>query len=163
MVVAEDGEKMSDSFNYGRLMQRALRGVMVEVLGRVAESGLPGEHHFFISFDVTHPGVDIPDWLRAEHPEELAIVLQHEFDDLAVAADRFSVTLSFSDRPATLVVPFDAVATFADPSEKFGLRFDAAEHAEDGPEDDPDDGAAEDDAPPKGDAEVVSLDAFRKR
>jgi hypothetical protein len=74
---------MSDSFNYGRLMQRALRGVMVEVLGRVAESGLPGEHHFFISFDVTHPGVDIPDWLRAEHPEELSVVLQHEFTDLA--------------------------------------------------------------------------------
>jgi hypothetical protein len=152
---------MSDSFNYGRLMQRALRGVMVEVLGRVAESGLPGEHHFFISFDVTHPGVDIPDWLRAEHPEELSVVLQHEFTDLAVTGDRFSVSLSFGDRPATLVVPFDAVVTFADPSEKFGLRFDASDAGDDGPEDDP--GGDESDRSPKGDAEVVSLDAFRKR
>jgi hypothetical protein len=151
------------SFNYGRLMQRALRGVMAEVLGQVAEAGLPGEHHFFISFDVNHPGVDMPDWLKAEHPEELSIVLQYEFDDLAVAADRFSVTLSFKNRPATLVVPFDAVVTFADPSENFGLRFDAASAGDDddGPEGGPDDDPDAD--PPRGDAEVVSLDAFRKR
>jgi hypothetical protein len=155
---------MSDeSFNYGRLMQRALRGVMAEVLGRVAESGLPGEHHFFISFDVNHPGVDMPDWLKAEHPEELSIVLQYEFEDLAVAADRFSVRLSFRNRAATLVVPFDAVVTFADPSENFGLRFDAASaDDDDGPDDGPDDGESAPE-PPKGDAEVVSLDAFRKR
>ena len=157
---------MSDGFNYGRLMQRALRGLMAEGLGTVAEEGLPGEHHFYISFDTTHPGVDIPDWLRAEHPEELSIVLQFEFEDLAVTSDRFSVGLSFHDRLATLVVPFDAVTTFADPSENFGLRFDAADES-DGP-DDPEGGgddlepADEDEAEHK-DAEVVSLDAFRKR
>jgi hypothetical protein len=155
-----------DGFKYGRLMQRALRGVMAEVLGRVAESGLPGEHHFFITFDVTHPGVDMPDWLRAEHPDELSIVIQYEFEDLAVASDRFSVRLSFKNRAATLVVPFDAVVTFADPSENFGLRFDAAsaEDAEDDENGPGDDGPG--DGPPKpdrGDAEVVSLDAFRKR
>jgi hypothetical protein len=152
-------------------MQRALRGLMADVLGQVAKRGLPGNHHFFISFDTTHAGVDIPDWLRAEYPEELAIVLQHEFGDLAVANDRFSVVLSFSDRPATLVVPFDAIKTFADPSENFGLRFDANEH-EDG--DEPPEpagprgngpGEPQHERPPAsdGDGEVVSLDAFRKR
>ena len=162
-----------DGFNYGRLMQRALRRLMAEVLGQVAESGLPGDHHFFISFDTTHPGVDMPDWLKAEYPEELSIVLQFEFEDLAVAADRFSVSLSFKNRMATLVIPFDAVMTFADPSENFGLRFDAHEQDPDADEAAapaaPQDDDAEDDGPdgdgdkPKGEAEVVSLDAFRKR
>jgi hypothetical protein len=148
-------------FNYGRLMQRAMRGLMAEVLGEVARRGLPGGHHFFISFRTDHPGADMPDWLRERFPEELSIVLQHEFEDLAVAADRFSVRLSFSDRPATIVVPFDAVTTFADPSENFGLRFDATEEK---PEGDPDGGPGPRDPGPRdGDAEVVRLDAFRKR
>ena len=162
-----------DGFNYGRLMQRALRRLMAEVLGQVAESGLPGDHHFFISFDTTHPGVDMPDWLKAEYPEELSIVLQYEFEDLAVAADRFSVSLSFKNRMATLVIPFDAVMTFADPSENFGLRFDAHEQDPDADEaaapaapqgdDAEDDGPDDDGDKPKGEAEIVSLDAFRKR
>ncbi len=147
-------------FNYGRLMQRAMRGLMAEVLGEVARRGLPGGHHFFISFDTSHPGVDMPDWLREKHPAELSIVLQFEFEDLAVAADRFSVRLSFQNRPATLVVPFDAVTTFADPSENFGLRFDAADEKPDGGPEGP---SPRDPAPKDGDAEVVRLDAFRKR
>lgn len=154
-----------DGFNYGRLMQRAMRGLMAEVLGVVAERGLSGEHHFFISFDVSHPGVVMPDWLRAQHPEQLAIVLQHEFEDLAVASDRFSVRLSFGNRPTTLVVPFDAVTTFADPSENFGLRFDAADAGEidsgDSPDDDPSPKTRSASEP--GASEVVSLDSFRKR
>jgi hypothetical protein len=150
-----------DGFDYGRMMQRALRGVMAEALGQVARRGLPGEHHFFISFRTTHPGVDMPDWLKARHPDSLAIVLQHEFSDLAVAADRFSVRLSFADRAATLVVPFDAVTTFADPSENFGLRFDAHDPDEAAPpEDDP---TPPGPAPRDGEAEVVRLDRFRKR
>lgn len=154
-----------EGFDYAKLMQRALRGLLREVLAETAERGLPGDHHFFISFDVTHPGVDIPDWLRAEHPRELAIVLQYEFDDLAVVGDRFSVRLSFKDRPATLVVPFQAVTTFADPSENFGLRFDQAE-GDGAPKADEPSPAPEPGEPeprPKGDAEVVSLDSFRKR
>lgn len=157
-----------DGFNYGRLMQRAMRGLMADVLGEVARRGLPGEHHFYISFDTAHPGVDMPEWLRAEHADGLSIVLQHEFDDLAVAPDRFSVSLSFRNRPATLVVPFDAVTTFADPSENFGLRFDAAD-GEDGDAEDGSDDAPDDDPPPggarpnDGPAEIVRLDSFRKR
>jgi hypothetical protein len=152
-----------EGFDYAKLMQRALRGLLREVLAETAERGLPGDHHFFISFDVTHPGVDVPDWLRAEHPRELAIVLQHEFDDLAVTGDRFSVRLSFKNRQAALAVPFEAVTTFADPSENFGLRFDQAESgraAEEGAEEDASESS---ERPPQGDAEVVSLDSFRKR
>jgi hypothetical protein len=163
-MVARDGmERMSDiGFNYGRLMQRAMRGLMTEVLGEVASRGLPGNHHFYISFDTAHPGVDMPAWLKAEHPEELAIVIQHEFDDLAVLADRFSIRLSFRDRSATLVIPFDAVTTFADPSENFGLRFEPHEpESEDAPEDDPP--PPETPAPTDGAAQIVSLDSFRKR
>lgn len=147
-------------FNYARLMQRAMRGLMAEVLGDVARKGLPGGHHFFISFSSVHPGVDMPDWLREQFPKELSIVLQHEFDDLAVAADRFSVRLSFSNRPATLVVPFDAVTTFADPSENFGLRFDGADEQDDKGPDEPPPQAPK---PRDSEAEVVRLDAFRKR
>lgn len=157
-----------NGFNYGRLMQRAMRGLMAEVLGLVAKRGLPGAHHFFISFNTTHPGVDMPDWLRQQYPEELSIVLQHEFSDLAVANDRFSVVLSFGNRPATLVVPFDAVTTFADPSENFGLKFDASD-ADHGHESTPPAGPPGDrpgpgrDAPAEGKSDVVSLADFRKR
>ncbi|MEM9046072.1 MAG: ClpXP protease specificity-enhancing factor SspB [Pseudomonadota bacterium] len=155
----------ADGFDYGRLMQRALRGLMAEVLGRVAEEGLPGEHHFYINLDTTHPGVDMPDWLRERHPEELTMVIQHEYSDLAVMADRFSIRLSFSNRPVTLVVPFDAVRTFVDPSMEFGLKFEAHE-----PDDEPEVMAiteeAVDEEPAgsesQGSAEVVSLDTFRK-
>jgi len=117
---------MSDELglDYGRLMQRALRRLMAEALGYVAENGLPGDHHLYITFNPAHPGVVMPDWLKERYPTELTIVLQYEFYDLAVLGDRFQVGLSFGDRPAMLVVPFDAVATFIDPSVKFGLKFD---------------------------------------
>ena len=163
-----------DPLDYARLMQHALRGVVRDALGLAAEEGLPGEHHFYVSFDTRHPGVDMPDWLQAQHPEELTIVLQHEFWDLAVAGDRFSVGLSFSGRPVTLTIPFDAVLTFVDPHAEFGLKFDPHE-AEDDAENEEllDDlardaeAAGEDDDeprpdPPEGGGEVVSLDRFRK-
>lgn len=171
----------SDPLDYGRLMQHALRGVVREALGVAAEQGLPGEHHFYVSFDTSHPGVDLPDWLARQYPEELTIVLQHEFWDLAVTDDRFSVGLSFSERPATLTVPFDAILTFVDPHAEFGLKFDPQEGDEDdedgvlltapgGFDDDEDDDGPQDDGsggggkarPAGGGGEVVSLDRFRK-
>jgi hypothetical protein len=167
----------SGRLNYGHLMQKAMRRMMAEVLGTVAENGLPGKHHFYISFDTSHPGVDIPDWLRETYPDEMTIVLQEWFDDLAVTPDRFSVTLNFSNQPETLVVPFAAVRTFVDPSVKFGLKFDAHE-AEEADLDSllPDDEEEADEEPsakpvervgrsPReggGSADVVSLDRFRK-
>lgn len=149
-------------FNYGQLMQRAMRGLMADVLGRVADEGLPGEHHFYICFDTSHPGVDIPDWLHERYPEEMTIVLQDWFADLAVTNDRFSVTLNFADEPQTLVVPFGAVRTFVDPSVKFGLKFDAhdPDEADELPIEDPDDDD-DDDNSAEG-ADIVSLDKFRK-
>lgn len=154
-------------FNYPRMLQRALRSLMVEVLVQVAKRGLPGEHHLYFTIETTHPGLVMPEWLREQYPATMSIVLQHEFTDLAVAGDRFSVTLSFGNRPATLVVPFDAVTTFADPFAKFGLRFDGAEHdagERADPGDDPDNPGGGRPKPPREQAsEVISIDAFRKR
>lgn len=153
--------------NYGRMMQRAMQSLVSEAMRIVAEHGLPGEHHFYITFQTNHPGVDIPDWLFEDHPESMTIVLQHEFENLAVGADRFSVGLSFSGRPANLVVPFDAVLQFADPSAEFGLRFEPSEEGEDDepdPAEAPEEPEIDEPAPqetPGG--EVVSLDAFRKK
>jgi len=156
---------MTRKIDYGKLMHRAMRGLIQEVLADVSEHGLPGEHHFFITFDTTHQGVDIADWLRARYPDEMTIVIQHWFDGLDVRDDGFSVTLNFGDTPEPLEVPFDAIRTFVDPSVEFGLRFESHEaedddEAEDAPMDE--DAAPEVDDEEKGEAEVVSLDSFRK-
>jgi hypothetical protein len=162
-----------DTLNYGQLMQKAMRRMTAEVLGHVAEHGLPGDHHFYISFETGHPGVDMPDWLRDTYPEEMTIVLQDWFADLAVTQDRFSVTLNFSDQPQALVIPLDAIRTFVDPSVKFGLKFDAHEASETDAEfpgeepleDEAEEPVVEDDREPEttgAGAEVVSLDKFRK-
>ena len=167
---------MADRIHYGRLMHKAMRGLMADVLSDVAENGLPGAHHFFINFETTHPGVDMPDYLRERHPEDMTIVLQEWFEDLSVTDDRFAVTLNFAELPETLVIPFDAIRTFVDPSVEFGLRFDATEDSgEDEEFEDSEDATVAagpkpasdregDEGPdtPQGDAEVVSLDRFRK-
>ncbi|QHQ34595.1 SspB family protein [Algicella marina] len=152
---------MSDRFHYGQLMHKALQGVMSEVLQSVAENGLPGEHHFFITFDTHHPGVDIAPYLKERYPEEMTIVIQHWFADLTVLQDRFSITLNFADMPEVLVVPFDAIKTFVDPSAEFGLRFDAHENDDDEDEENDVD-EAEDAEETDGSGDVVSLDHFRK-
>jgi hypothetical protein len=164
----------SDTLNYGRYMEKAMRGVMAEVLGHVAEHGLPGAHYFYITFETDHPGVDVADWLRERYPSEMMIVLQEWFDDLAVMDDRFRVTLNFSNQPETLVVPFEAVKTFIDPSAKFGLKFDDHESDEMVLDlediEDAEDAETPDDEPPAGpsggktqaSADVVNLDRFRK-
>jgi hypothetical protein len=150
---------MSDSINYGKLMHQAIRSVMVDVLRQVSETGLPGDHHFFITFETSHPGVDIPTMLKEQYPEEMTIVMQEWFDNLAVTEDRFSVSLNFSGQAQDIVIPFDAIKTFADPSVEFGLRFDG--HEEEGDQDDPPPNDPPPNAPqPEGD--VVSLDQFRR-
>jgi len=82
---------MTDTIDYAEMMQNAMRGLMTDVLRKISKDGLPGEHHFFINFDTTHPGVDIADWLRERYPDEMTIVIQHWFDNLVVLDDRFSI------------------------------------------------------------------------
>lgn len=150
---------MARSIDYGNLMHRAMRGLIQTVLRDVADNGLPGAHHFFITFDTTHPDVAIADWLRARYPTEMTVVIQHWYENLEVGEDAFSITLNFGNQPEPLVIPFDAVRTFVDPSVEFGLRFE--QHEDDGEDEDDDDGGDDDPEPPR-EAEVVRLDKFRK-
>ena len=113
------------SFDYPRILQRALRSVVREVLLRTAADGLPGDHHFYISLRTDHPGVQLPAFLRERYPEEITVVLQHQYWDLEVDEDGFAVTLRFDGEQArALGVPFEAVVAFFDPAAQFGLRFD---------------------------------------
>jgi len=165
-----------DLMRYDLLAQEALRGVVRQALRRVERSGFPGQHHFYIAFLTQYPGVQISERLRQRYPNEMTIVLQHQFWNLAVREDEFQVELSFNDIPEKLVIPFRAVKGFLDPSVQFGLQFEtvseeaAALQAEGlepktpptplkRPEPDP--------APSKEEAaptpKIVSLDAFRKK
>lgn len=152
---------MARGIDYGNLMHQAMRGLIQTVLEDVARDGLPGAHHFFITFDTTHPGVAMADWLRARYPAEMTVVLQHWYENLEVTDEGFSVTLNFGNQPEPLVIPFDAVRTFVDPSVEFGLRFESHDEDEEEDEEDEDEAGEPEDAP-RPEAEVVSLDKFRK-
>jgi len=121
-----------DLLDYPSLVRRALLGVVREVLDRTTREGLPGEHHFFLSLRTDHPGVEMPDWLRSQHGDEMTIVLQHQFWDLSVAEEGFSVALKFAGRPARLSVPFEALVAFTDPAVPLGLRLADSESGEKG-------------------------------
>ncbi|MDA7430129.1 ClpXP protease specificity-enhancing factor SspB [Primorskyibacter aestuariivivens] len=158
---------MEDSIDYGNLMHRAMRGLIRNVLTDVSKHGLPGDHHFFITFDTTHPEVQIADWLRDRYPSEMTVVMQHWYDNLEVGQDAFSVTLNFGDAPEPLFIPYDAIQTFVDPSVEFGLRFESQEDDEEKPQISalPDTEAELEVETPERehhDADVVSLDSFRK-
>jgi hypothetical protein len=159
----------SSRFDYDYMVQSALRGVVRSVLEDVSKHGLLGNHHFYIAFRTDHTGVRVPDHLRERYPEEITIVIQHQFDNLRVFPDHFEVQLSFNRRNENLVVPFAALSGFMDPSVQFGLQLQPVAapieaphtHADTGPE--PDDG--DDDTPttPAADGDnVVALDIFRK-
>ncbi len=113
------------------MVQESLRNVIKDTLRMVSKNGLPGTHHFYLSFKTNYPGVDLPDFLREEYPEEITIVLQYEFWDLEVVEESFCVTLCFNDIHERLNVPFNAIVSFVDPSVKFGLQFTPAEIDED--------------------------------
>ena len=157
---------MSRTIDYGNLMHTAMRGLIRTVLQDVAERGLPGNHHFFITFDTRHPDAQLADWLRQRYPEEMTVVMQHWFDNLVVDADGFGITLNFGETPEPLYIPYDAIQTFVDPSVEFGLRFESAEDDDEDDDDfiDDDDDLSESQSASasKPDADVVSLDSFRK-
>ena len=168
---------MTSGINYGSLMHQAMRGLIRTVLDDVQENGLPGDHHFFITFDTGHPDVEIADWLSDRYPGEMTVVMQHWFDNLDVTDEGFAVTLNFGDAPENLYIPYDAIQTFVDPSVEFGLRFEQQSDEDDEDEDDDDlldeDGSLDDEDmedasedrhgdAPRTEAEVVSLDSFRK-
>ncbi|WP_322889140.1 MULTISPECIES: SspB family protein [unclassified Yoonia] len=154
---------MPDTIDYGNLMHRAMRGLIQQVLERVAKTGLPGNHHFFVTFDTMHPDVEIADWLSDRYPGEMTVVIQHWFANLEVTDEGFTITLNFGDNPETLYIPYDAIKTFVDPSVEFGLRFETQEEPEvaEAPMHEM---AEPDDTKPgaRKEAEVVSLDKFRK-
>ncbi|PIE15853.1 MAG: hypothetical protein CSA68_04825 [Rhodobacterales bacterium] len=163
---------MSDMIDYGEMMHQAMRGLIRQVLEKIAHDGLPGQHHLFISFDTSHPDVQVADWLAERYPDEMTIVIQHWFDNLDVTDQGFAITLNFGDHPEPLYIPYDAILTFVDPSVEFGLRFDAPQEENHAPLHDVSDPVEEapmaedavdedEDAAPR-DAEIVSLDSFRK-
>ena len=144
-------------------MHRAMRGLIQEVLTGVRDHGLPGSHHFFITFDTTHPDAKLADWLKERYPAEMTVVMQHWYENLEVTDDGFSITLNFGDAPETLYVPYDSIQTFVDPSVEFGLRFETQDSDDDGDDDDDaSDPASLEFEPEKTKADVVSLDSFRK-
>jgi uncharacterized protein len=156
---------VQDLFDYPQMVQTALRGVVREALARTAREGLRGAHHFYVSFRTQVSGVVLPDYLLDQYPEEMTIILQHQFWGLEVGDREFSVTVSFQNRPEQLTIPFAAVTSFADPSVKFGLQFEL-------PAAKPHDAAAlpaknsvdeAEKTPPRQPAEIVTLDKFRKK
>ena len=124
---------MADQIRYDLLTQQALRGVVRSVLTDTARKGLPGDHHFYISFDTRADGVRVSDRLRAQYPEEMTIILQHQFWDLKVGDGDFEVGLSFGGIPERLTVPFEAINGFFDPSVQFGLQFEEVTEGDERP------------------------------
>ena len=153
---------MNKTIDYGTLMHKAMRTLIFDVLKDVEKNGLPGEHHFFITFDTTVEGVEISEWLRKRYPEEMTIVIQHWFDGLNVKEDGFDITLNFGDQPEFLVVPFLAILTFVDPSVEFGLRFEQNEDDEQPKFSEMEKANDQEKKSSKKKGDVVSLDSFRK-
>lgn len=163
-----------DILRYDRMVEGALRGVVRQAVEEVIEHGLPGDHHFYLTFLTDHPGVKIPDYLRDRYPGEMTIVLQYQFSDLAVDDEKINVTLSFNNVPERLVIPLAAISIFADPSVNFALQFqplgeefdETDLELEEEPEDDPTGGKKKKKKKKSEDGktgEVVSLDQFRKK
>ncbi|MDP2697501.1 SspB family protein [Thalassospira sp.] len=170
-----------EEFRYDLMVDQALRGVVKQILSRVAKEGLFGEHHYYVTFQTNHPGVQLPENQRKAHPDNITVVVQHRFWDLKVGDDFFSVGMSFDGMPTVVVVPFDAMLAFVDPSANFMLTFSVEEEMSDDDFLDDDDTGDDDSGPalvadPKSrpakkakdakageSGEVIALDAFRKK
>ncbi len=160
-----DDESITDLMHYDRMVEAAMRDVVRRALNRVAEQGLPGGHHFYITFRTEHPAVEMAGYLRERYPEEMTIVLQHQFYGLEVDEECFRVTLSFNNMPEQLSVPYEAVSIFADPSVNFALQFqrDTARDPSNGGDRDGQGRPAQGKDGEESTGEVVSLDQFRRK
>lgn len=162
---------MTEDILYPILIDQAMRGVVRDVLKRVQADGLPGEHHFYISYNTNYPGVKISEQLKERYPQEITIVMQHQFWDFKVDEEKFQVTLSFGGVPEKLTIPFAALTAFADPSVKFGLQFQSMQFDEmnmveiEGEDitEIGDVGESALDTPNDGADKIISLDSFRKK
>jgi len=202
MANSQPPSEPEDLIRYDILAQEALRGVVKKVMQEVARTGLPGEHHFYVTFDTGYPGVRISSRMKEKYPEEMTIVVQHQFWDLEATDHGFSIGLSFDNIPESLLIPFTAIRGFFDPSVQFGLQFEAVDEdgneaedgdtqsgespvvsalpspkaaskesgkstakgkSKDGEKSDSGAGEAENEEADAGSADVVSLDAFRKK
>jgi uncharacterized protein len=163
---------------YDQLAQNALRGVVRDALRKVQKSGLPGEHHFYIAFNTKYPGVGLSPRIAERYPREMTVVLQHQYWNLNIYEDRFEVELSFDNIPEKLIVPFNSVKGFLDPSVQFGLQFEvlpfegetnggSAEVIDmtnkSGGDQGADEAAGSESESAESEKKVVSLDAFRKK
>ena len=157
---------------YDVWIEDALRTVIKRTISYVSENGLPGEHHFYITFRTTDDKVIMPDYLRADHPEEMTIVLQYQYDSLDVDDDAIYATLRFNGKPETMIIPLSSIVSFADPSVNFGLQLKVANLDDDADDLDPDEAQDLDADQPAEDTktdgeqttgEIITLDAFRKK
>lgn len=146
---------------YDRWLEDALRGVIRRALTHTADYGLPGNHHFYVTFTTDAPGVEVAPELRAKYPQEMTIVLQHQFWDLTVEEERFSVTLKFHGRSSRLVIPLSAITAFGDPSVNFGLQLKTL--SGDGEDDIVELEEESQPASEEGGGQVIALDTFRKK
>lgn len=164
----------AETIDYAAFIDTAMRGAVRDILRQVERTGLHGQHHFFISYRTDFPGVEMSDTLRSKYPQEITIVLQYQFWDLRISDDKFGVTLSFSNVPEKLVIPFAALTGFADPSTKFGLKFhnvtmddleeeETSATAEPRAQDELVEALKDAETAPKESAKVITLDAFRKK
>jgi hypothetical protein len=162
----------TDPLCYDVWIEDALRTVIKRTISYVSENGLPGEHHFYITFRTTDDKVIMPDYLRADHPEEMTIVLQYQYDSLDVDDDAIYATLRFNGKPETMIIPLSSIVSFADPSVNFGLQLKVANLDDDADDLDPaeaqdlDADQSAEDTKKDGEqttGEVITLDAFRKK
>lgn len=162
------------AIRYDKMVEKALRSVVIQALNHVAANGLPNDHHFYVTFMTDYPGVEIPPYLREQYPEEMTIVLQYQFYGLETSDEHFTVTLSFNNQPEKLVIPVEAVTIFADPSVNFALQFQPMEDIEEDEDDFPpppppsktgknDPGKKPAKGKASGDGNVITLDKFRKK
>ncbi len=139
--------------NYDKLIEKSLKGVVIDALKIAEKQGLPGDNHFYISFRTDNPRVKIDEVIRTQYPQEMTIVLQHQFSDLKVGVSSFSVSLSFNNIPCLMTIPFSAITYFGDPSAQFGLSFGSEMNVSE----------PQEQTEPAQTASIVSIDAFRKK